>query len=119
MISRNLDVEHKDLQQFIDVATSRHAFKTKYTLYIVLNNSCIWNYFSTEYVTFSTNSTYLLDPSKYGFGSNDADTYPESQTYLAIGTSKMTQIVEGSMGQPSAAVIMGGWLAIFSKITLN
>jgi hypothetical protein len=70
--------------------------------------------FRREHVTFSSGTTYLLDAGKYdllkyGF------TFPESLSYLAIGATKTTHIVEGT-GKASAAIVVGGWFSSIHQV---
>jgi hypothetical protein len=58
----------------------------------------------------------LLDTGKYGFTEQDNETFPESRSYLAIGATKTTHIVEGMTGKASAAVMIGGCFSSFHQL---
>jgi len=85
----NLEEQSSDLQQFVEILTSQHAFAD-----------------GNEHVTFQGGRSYLLDPAAHGFVPND---FPDLTrgAYLAIGTQKSCKIVEGpSSNNPRLTVIV-------------
>uniref|UniRef100_A0A914HVZ9 Piwi domain-containing protein n=1 Tax=Globodera rostochiensis TaxID=31243 RepID=A0A914HVZ9_GLORO len=74
---------NRDLLQFLDIATSQEIFFHKTDG-------------QYEHVHFSTGLSYAYYPEQFGFTGEDALTFEENNTYLALGCSKSTHLIEGS-----------------------
>jgi hypothetical protein len=70
-------------------------------------------FFRGDHVTFSSHTSYLIDATRYEFLTTDGESYPESNTYLAIGASKSAQIVSGQSGEPLASLVINGLISLF------
>uniref|UniRef100_A0A183C995 Piwi domain-containing protein n=1 Tax=Globodera pallida TaxID=36090 RepID=A0A183C995_GLOPA len=74
---------NRDLLQFLDIATSQEIFFHKTDG-------------QYEHVHFSTGLSYAYYPEQFGFTGEDALAFEENNTYLALGCSKSTHLIEGS-----------------------
>ncbi|KAL3119030.1 hypothetical protein niasHT_003813 [Heterodera trifolii] len=74
---------NRDLLQFLDIATSQKIFF-----------HCEQGQY--EHVHFSTGLSYAYSPEQFGFSEEDALVFDENKTYLALGCSKSTHLIEGT-----------------------
>lgn len=145
-VTRDVGDIDQSLEQFLNLATSQDIMFNKlgfFLLYLkakrithfptelligwtlifnlqafVGSNLQLFLYFSEDHVTFSTSSSFLLDPIKYGFQPNDLPLFPDNGTYLAVGAQKGVRFIEGPSSGGFASLVVEVKKTAFHNVEL-